>query len=55
MTICACMGIKPGDQYCYCQLKARGMPTDHYNWSEEDKQNLNVALANIFGWEDTDG
>lgn len=44
INFCACMGVKPGDQYCYCQLKARGMDTSHYEWTEADKKALWDAL-----------
>jgi hypothetical protein len=47
---CACMGIRIGDQYCYCELKARGLDTSHYEWSEEEKKKLNDALSEMFNW-----
>lgn len=50
LIACACMGIREGDQYCYCELKRRGMDTSHYEWSEEEKKELNKALGEIFGW-----
>lgn len=48
---CACMGVRPGDKYCYCELRARGMDTSHYEWAEEEKQRLSIALGKMFGWE----
>lgn len=50
ISACACMGVRPGDEFCYCELKARGMSTKHYEWTEEEKQKLNEALAKAFGW-----
>lgn len=44
ISACACMGVRPGDEYCYCQLKARGMDTSHYEWTDEEKQRLKEAL-----------
>lgn len=52
MEACACMGIREGDLYCYCELKIRGMCTKHYEWTEEEKTALNKALSEMFGWED---
>lgn len=49
MSVCACMGIKPGDQYCYCQLKDRGMSVEHYDLTEEQLKELNEELSKIFG------
>ena len=49
VSACACMGVRPGDEYCYCQLKARGMSTAHLEWTEADKLRLDEALQNIFG------
>lgn len=48
INACACMGIRPGDEYCYCQLEARGMDTSHYDWTEEEKQKLSEALSGFF-------
>lgn len=48
INACACMGIRPGDEYCYCQLKARGMDISHYEWSDEEKQRLKDALEPFF-------
>lgn len=50
VSACACMGVRPGDEYCYCELKARGLSTAHYEWTEEEKADLNAALAKAFGW-----
>jgi hypothetical protein len=25
LDACACMGPRPGDEFCYCQFKARGL------------------------------
>lgn len=47
INACACMGVRPGDEYCYCQLKARGMDTSHYAWTEEE-QRLKDALEPFF-------
>jgi hypothetical protein len=44
------MGIKAGDEYCYCQLKARGMSVEHYDMTEEQLNKLNEELSKIFGW-----
>lgn len=55
MEACACMGIRPGDEFCYCGLKARGMSTKHYEWTEEEKRKLNEALAKAFGHDDIHG
>lgn len=54
LSACACMGVRPGDEYCYCQLKARGLSTAHYEWTEEEKASLNAALAKAFGWKGSD-
>jgi hypothetical protein len=49
LDACACMGPRPGDEFCYCQLKARGMSTAHYEWTVEEKQKLDAALKKAFG------
>ena len=49
MNACACMGVRPGDEYCYCQLKARGMSTAQYELTEEEKLQLAEALKKVFG------
>lgn len=46
------MGIRPGDEYCYCELKARGLSTKHYEWTEEEKVELNKVLNEMFNLED---
>lgn len=48
MNACACMGIKEGDEYCYCELKARGLPTDKHEWSQESKDKLKEFLQKVF-------
>lgn len=50
MDMCACMGVRPGDIYCYCELKARNMDTSHYQWSEKEKEELKCVLAEFFNW-----
>ncbi len=45
------MGVRAGDEYCYCELKRRNMDTSHYEWTQEEKDALNSALAKMFGWE----
>lgn len=54
MDACACMGVRPGDEFCYCELKARGMSTKHYEWTEEEKQRLDEVLKKAFGHESGD-
>lgn len=49
MSACACMGVRPGDQHCYCGLKSRGLCTKHYEWTPEEKDRLNEALQGFFG------
>ena len=49
VSACACMGVRPGDEFCYCELKARGMSTKHYEWTEEEKAKLDAALKEAFG------
>lgn len=49
INACACMGPRPGDEFCYCELKARGMSTEHYEWTEEEKRNLDEALKKMRG------
>ena len=50
MNICACMGVRPGDLYCYCGLISRGLDTSHYKLTQEEKDRLNEALSEMFGW-----
>jgi hypothetical protein len=52
VSACACMGVREGDEYCYCELNARGLSTAHYEWTEAEKAALNAALAKAFGWKD---
>ncbi len=47
MIACACMGPKPGSQYCYCMLKSRGMDTSAYEWTEEEQQQLAKVLTEM--------
>ena len=54
-SACACMGIRPGDLYCYCGLKDRGLSTKHYELSEEEKANLYKALSKMYNWKEKNG
>ena len=48
MNLCACMGPKPGDKYCYCQLKSRGMSIEHYERTPEEMKKLQDTLTEMF-------
>lgn len=51
INICACLGPQYGDPYCICEMKQRGLtPSKSYDWTEEEKENLNNALAEMFKW-----
>lgn len=47
-NLCACMGVRPGDEYCYCVLKSKGLSTKHYEWSDKEKEELQNALSEFF-------
>lgn len=50
-TWCACMGPQYGEPYCYCEMKRRGLQmSKQHDWSPEDIEKLNKALAEIFNW-----
>jgi hypothetical protein len=50
MNICACLGPKQGEPYCMCKMITLGLksPKD-YEYTEEEKQRLTIALDEIFG------
>lgn len=47
ISACACMGPRPGDEYCYCQLKSRGMSVAHYEPTAEQKAKLDAVLREM--------
>lgn len=51
MNLCACMGVRQGDQYCYCEMKCRGMDVSHYNWTEDETEQFKEALSKMFNWD----
>ena len=42
------MGIRQGDQYCYCEMKRRGLDVSHYDLTETEEEQLKEALSEIF-------
>ncbi len=49
MDACACMGPLHGDPFCYCEMKQRNLkPSKNYEWTQEQKDNLNKVLSEIF-------
>ena len=49
ISACACMGPTGTDPYCPCQMLAAGLvPTE--TWTPEKKEELDKALAEVFGW-----
>ena len=50
-TLCACMGVRQGDQYCCCEMKRRGMDVSHYVWTEDEKEQFKEALSKMFNWD----
>ena len=45
------MGVRQGDQYCYCEMKRRGMDVSHYDWTEDEKEQFKEALSKMFCWD----
>ena len=50
MNLCACIGKQGNDEYCYCELKARGMDTSHLLCTEEELNDLKEAFSKMFNW-----
>ena len=48
-SACACMGPQGNDPVCPCHMRAMGKEP-HDNWTPEEKEKLNKALAEVFGW-----
>jgi hypothetical protein len=48
ISACACMEVRPGDLYCYCGLKSRGLCTKHYEWTEQELESLRNILSLMF-------
>lgn len=51
IDMCACMGPMHGDPYCICEMKQRGLsPSKSYDWTKEEIDKLEAALAEMFQW-----
>ena len=49
-NVCACIGKQGNDEYCYCELKHRGMDTSHLEPSKEEMESLKEGFAIMFNW-----
>lgn len=48
INLCACMGIRVGNKYCYCEMKRRGLDVSHYDWSEEEQEDFRTILKILY-------
>jgi|688.fasta_scaffold1017697_2 hypothetical protein len=48
IDLCACVGPINGEPYCPCEMKQNGLESIASKWSQEDKDDLQKALEEIF-------
>jgi uncharacterized coiled-coil protein SlyX len=48
IDICACVGPLMGEPYCPCEMRQNGLESIANKWSQEDKDDLQKALEEIF-------